>query len=288
MERDKIAIVGHGRIGKLVEGVLKDEKEDYIIIDPKEEKYWGSESLKDVHTAICFTNPNAGYETTKEILSKGVNAIVGTTKFYLNKNGSLNQEMLGELENLAIKNGVRSMYAPNFSPDVNKFAQEVKRDALYYAANGFRPVIMELHHNKKEDISGTAKTLIGKPLLEAYSNKDGLWFSKNLIIKLGDWEKDSIPLLLDAPFNQKIKVQHAEQIRGQIKLAESENKIPIIAIRHGDIYGTHRVIFIGESSVNKKENEVTDRAIFANGAYQAMNWALEQNPGLYNITDMIK
>ena len=88
----KFAIVGYGRMGKLVKEVL-DEREEIIsnVIDPIIDEPWAHDSLKNTDVAICFTSPDAGHYTTRRILSEGVNAVVATTKFYLNEDGSMGE-----------------------------------------------------------------------------------------------------------------------------------------------------------------------------------------------------
>jgi dihydrodipicolinate reductase len=84
MKQLRFAILGYGRMGRITKEVL-DENNEYIsdIIDPNYEGYdWNENSLENADTAICFTSPIVGYETTKRILQKGVDAVVSTTKFY--------------------------------------------------------------------------------------------------------------------------------------------------------------------------------------------------------------
>jgi len=289
MKKLRFSIVGHGRLGKLVEEVLNERKEKISeIIDPKEGLDWEEGSLSNADAAICFVDPAAGYETSKRILRSGTNAVVGTTKFYENPDGSLNNDILMELESLAKANDTRFLYAPNFSPGMNLCLAELQGYASTHAKLGYKPIILEVHHTgKTKDVSGTAKRFIGDVLLKAYPDKDGLWFSIDSAI----WpEKNSEVydnFLLNVPFDQSVKGKSADQIREQIQYAESRNKIPLIAIRYGDIPGTHRVTFIGESDVKNIDHVVTDRKIFAKGAVDTAHWLLDQKPGLYCITDRL-
>jgi len=77
-------IVGYGRMGKIVDRTL-DEEGGHVaqIIDPHTGKPWKRNSLEKVDSAICFTSPDAGYETTKRIKSRNARRILknSTTKW---------------------------------------------------------------------------------------------------------------------------------------------------------------------------------------------------------------
>jgi 4-hydroxy-tetrahydrodipicolinate reductase len=159
MNETRFAIVGYGRIGKLVEQVLNEVgRYQPEIIDPALEGFgWDDNSLTETDTAICFTSPPAGYETTKRVLEKGVDAVVGTTKFYLNNDGSENEEMLQEFDELAKENDCRMFYASNFSVGMNAFWKLLKPMAEMMRGLGYDVAIEERHHKRKVDVAGTAK-----------------------------------------------------------------------------------------------------------------------------------
>jgi dihydrodipicolinate reductase len=285
------SIIGYGRMGHLTKEVLGDkDKRIGEIIDPNYgNKEWKPDSLENTDIAIVFVSPDAGYEVTKRVLKKRVNAVVGTTKFYLNPDGTLNQKMLDELGEIAKENNVRFVYAQNFSPAVNKFVAELREEAPFYSKNGYRPVVIEVHHTGKiKDVSGTAVGSIGPALLEAYSDKEGLAFSINEAVwPERDYGEKFDSSLLDAPFDSSVKGTSADKIREQVASAEEQNKIPIVAIRYGDIPGRHRVNFIGETDTAIKDSVVTDRKIFAAGAVKISEQLFDLEPGPYCITDLI-
>ncbi len=72
----RIAVVGFGRMGQKVKKVVEESEanEVAVILDPDKDYPWEDDSLKGVDCAICFTTPEAGYETTCRILRAGVNA----------------------------------------------------------------------------------------------------------------------------------------------------------------------------------------------------------------------
>lgn len=251
MDKLKFSVVGYGRMGKILEQVLKERGEDiYSIIDPAyEELEWKRDSLRETDSAICFTSPDAGYEATKRILEDGTDAVVATTKFYLNEDGSENEEMLGEFRELARENGNRMMYASNFSIGMNAFWKQLRPMAEMMSKLGYDVAVEERHHNRKADVAGTAKT-IGNILLDAYTDKDTMNF--------GDCERK-----------------------------REESEITVVSTRAGYIPGMHTVVFDSPVDTIEFKHAVRDPKIFAKGAVDSAYWLKEQEPGVYSITDRL-
>lgn len=274
--KPQILIVGYGKMGKLVHRVGEERGESIVgIAEPDKEKVpealWDKLWIPDVtrlddgasevtqpdnpscvynaDTAICFAHPDTSYKTTKYLLERGIDTIVGTTKWFLNPDKTLNTEMLGELGDIAMKKECRFVYAPNFSIGMNIFWQTLKQLAPVLAAQGYDPAVVEEHHTGKADISGTAMA-IGQILIDAYPGKKRL--------KLGDFDKKIEP-----------------------------DEISIGVVRAGDTPGTHRVIFQSPVDRYVLEHIVDDRAIFAKGAFDTMHWAKQQKPGGYSVTDRL-
>ncbi|NLT94519.1 MAG: 4-hydroxy-tetrahydrodipicolinate reductase [Clostridia bacterium] len=98
---------------------------------------------------IDFTNAQAVLNNAPKVIEKGVNLVIGTT--------GLSTEEIKNLEELALKNNVGILIAPNFAIGavlMMKFAREAAKFLPYVE-------IIEKHHNQKIDApSGTAiKTL---------------------------------------------------------------------------------------------------------------------------------
>lgn len=295
-EQLKFSIFGYGRMGHLVEEVLHDRNETLIdIIDPNPPQDrpnperavgWDNAKLSQIETGIVFVSPEAGYETTKRLLESGTNAIVGTTKFYLNNDGSLNKEMLEEFRDLAVENNARMLKASNFSIGMNIFWKNLRnmaRDAAN-SGQGYKPVILEAHHTgKTADVSGTAKT-IGGILLQAFPQYTGLQFN----IEDAIWPEEFENGLINVAYDSTVRTgENTTEMRRQITYAHSQNKIPIVAVRHGDIPGTHRVTLAGGDDIINLDHIVTNRKIFANGAVESAYDIKGWKPGLYDITDRL-
>ena len=69
--------------------------------------------------------------------------------------------------------------------------------------------------------------------------------------------------------------------------ARPQGTIGFSTIRGGDIAGEHTVMFIGESERIEITHRATDRKIFAMGALRAAMWVAEQNPGYYDMRDVL-
>ncbi|WP_300376176.1 4-hydroxy-tetrahydrodipicolinate reductase [Henriciella sp.] len=57
--------------------------------------------------------------------------------------------------------------------------------------------------------------------------------------------------------------------------------------RSGGVIGEHEVTFASEQEVLSLAHTALDRAVFANGALSAARWAVRQEPGLYDMNDVL-
>ena len=245
MGKLRFGIIGHGKMGQLVERVLHEKGESIsVIIDPNTGKPWENNSLDEVDVAICFTSPDAGYETTKRVLEKGKDAVVATTKFYLNEDGSLNVGMLREFNNLARENNNRMIYASNFSVGMNAFWKHLGPLARTMAELGYDVALEERHHNRKADVSGSVKTA-GMIVMEAYPGR-------------------------------KLSFGAGERKRG-------DDEITVTSTRVGYIPGTHIVVFDSPVDTIEFTHTVRDPKIFAQGAVDSAYWLRGREPGVYNM-----
>lgn len=143
--------------------------------------------------------------------------------------------------------------ATNYSTGVNTLFW-LTRKAAEILGPGFDLEVIEMHHRLKKDApSGTATTL-----LEI----------------LGDVRK----------------VQLEEALRHGRKgiVGERTNsEIGIHAIRGGDVVGDHTVIFAANGERVELTHKASSRDTFANGALRAATWVVQQQPGLYNMQDVL-
>ncbi|MCK5400856.1 MAG: 4-hydroxy-tetrahydrodipicolinate reductase [Flavobacteriaceae bacterium] len=145
----KIALLGYGKMGKVIEHVARQRSHDIVLkVDENTESY--DITIADV--AIDFSAPNAAVNNISECLQHGIPVISGTT-------GWLNDyDSVATLCNE--KNGA-FLYASNFSLGVNIFFEMNKYLAkMMKNLSQYNVGVEEIHHTQKLDApSGTAITL---------------------------------------------------------------------------------------------------------------------------------
>jgi 4-hydroxy-tetrahydrodipicolinate reductase len=75
--------------------------------------------------------------------------------------------------------------------------------------------------------------------------------------------------------------------RDGITGARKRGDIGFTAIRGGDIVGEHDVLFAAMGEQITLRHRATDRAVFARGALKAALWGQTQNPGEYDMMDVL-
>jgi 4-hydroxy-tetrahydrodipicolinate reductase len=80
----------------------------------------------------------------------------------------------------------------------------------------------------------------------------------------------------------------AKQLATEIEPSLGNNReVPTHSIRAGDIIGEHTVIFAAEGERVELTHRATSREIFARGALLAARWVVRQEPGLYEMKDVL-
>ncbi|MDM8262695.1 4-hydroxy-tetrahydrodipicolinate reductase [Ligilactobacillus salivarius] len=101
--------------------------------------------VNDIDVWIDFTIPSAVYQNVKFALENKISVVVGTT--------GLKDEQIVELKEIAAKNGIGGLIAPNFGISAVLLMQFAKQAAKYMPD----VEIIEMHHDNKLDApSGTA------------------------------------------------------------------------------------------------------------------------------------
>jgi 4-hydroxy-tetrahydrodipicolinate reductase len=144
------------------------------------------------------------------------------------------------------------LYATNFSIGMNiTFALNRKLAEVMAGLPQFKPSVKEIHHiHKKDSPSGTAYTLM-EDILSRYPAYNGF--------------------VLNAD-------QHSHPT----------DKLPITAIREGDVKGYHEVMWNSGLEQISIAHEAFDRRIFAEGAVMAAIWLTRQPKGIYTMQDVLK
>lgn len=149
MYRMKIALVGYGKMGKIIAELA--EKRGHEIVAKLNETPSIS-NLNNPDVVIEFSNPESAFKNIKTCLDLQIPVICGTT-------GWLGQKP--EIEKINVENESAFLYGSNFSLGVNLFfALNEKLADLMSNFGEFKVQIEEIHHTHKKDApSGTAITL---------------------------------------------------------------------------------------------------------------------------------
>src|ERR1035437_2186130 len=143
--------------------------------------------------------------------------------------------------------------ASNYSTGVNTLFW-LTRKAAEILGPGFDLEVVEMHHRLKRDApSGTAKTLA------------------EILAAVRKQQLDKV-------------VRHG---RVGIVGERTAEEIGIHSIRGGDVVGDHTVIFANNGERIELTHKASSRDTFANGALRAAQWLVQQNPGLYDMQDVL-
>src|SRR3990172_12676574 len=164
----KLALIGYGKMGRLIEQVALTRGYEIAFKVDVDENSQGEAlteaTLRGVEVAIDFTMPQAVVRSVERITGLGINMVIGTTGW------------LGQLEavrRMVEERGVGLVYGSNFSIGVNVFFRLMEAAAtLFREYSDYDPWIYEIHHRAKLDApSGTALKL-KQILAQAYAGRD--------------------------------------------------------------------------------------------------------------------
>lgn len=166
----KIAIVGYGKMGKLIEQLAPEYG---FAIQARIDLDGDLAAAREADVAVEFTEPNAVVSNLETLAALGVSTVVGTT-------GWLSQ--LDRVRAAVERHGTGMVWSPNFSIGVNVFFRLVREAArLLEAEPQYGAWAWEIHHaTKKDPRSGTLLKLVeemknagyGRPI-NASSNRAG-------------------------------------------------------------------------------------------------------------------
>ena len=145
----KIALVGYGKMGKIIDGIATSRGHEIV---SRLNETPTSEILNDPDVVIEFSSPEVAFQNIKTCLEQSIPVICGTT-------GWLTQKP--EVERIAAANNTSFLYGSNFSLGVNLFfALNEKLADLMKNLGEYNVQLEEIHHTHKKDApSGTAISL---------------------------------------------------------------------------------------------------------------------------------
>jgi 4-hydroxy-tetrahydrodipicolinate reductase len=194
-----LLLVGHGRMGRLVEA-LASEYGMHVVGIVRGANARDRESWPAADVAIDFSIGEAVPATLKHLAARGTDVVIGTTGW---------QGAERELRDVAIRCGIGVVAAPNFAVGVNLFLALVERaGALMGPAESFGAYLHEMHHAAKRDApSGTALAI------EAALKRSGYDRSLNIAATRAGSIPGTHTLGFDAP-SETITLTHAARDRG--------------------------------------------------------------------------
>lgn len=250
----KIALIGYGKMGRMIEQIAKDRGHEIVsIIDVDNQQDFDSEAFKSADVAIEFTNPTAAYGNYLKAFKNNVKVVSGSTG-WMKDHGDDVRQMCSE------EGGQTLFWASNFSIGVAIFSA-VNR-YLAKIMNGFTQYdvrMEETHHIHKLDApSGTAITL-AEDIIDNIDRKT-------------DWVK-GVQRLVDGT------------VEGTNDVAA--DKLAIESIRRDEVPGIHSVIYDSDADSITITHDAHSRKGFALGAVLAAEYT-KDHKGLLTISDMFK
>lgn len=255
----KIALVGYGKMGHIVETTAKDAGHDIVATidtaapDASVKVGGAAEAAATVKESgaegvIEFTSPSAVVGNIRALLPLRLPLVIGTTGWDASR---------GEIASLAASSGGTLMTSPNFSIGVNIFYKIVEEAArLVNSFDEYDAAVWEMHHNQKADSpSGTALE-IARRVMKALPRKDTIVTSR---------------------FDRR----------------PEERELHVSSTRLGTTPGTHKVFFDSPADTIELTHTARSRQGFASGAVHALenlvrllNDGALQPGAIYSMSDV--
>lgn len=143
----KLALVGYGKMGKLIEKTALQEGHTVEAIITSAAPNW--QSLSTVDMVIDFSHATATLATVKACIEHKKNLVIGTTGW---------DQELEEVKQLIQNSSIGAFFSPNYCLGMQLFFQLLQHAAsLYLGFPDYDAALLETHHRQKKDApSGTA------------------------------------------------------------------------------------------------------------------------------------
>jgi 4-hydroxy-tetrahydrodipicolinate reductase len=243
----KIALLGYGKMGKIIEKIALSRKHEIVLtIDHETLHDLTPENLQKADVVIEFTTPASVLSNIDHCFNANVPVVIGTTGWY---------EHLPQVKQQCIDGNKSLLWASNFSVGVNvffhvnKLLAKVMNKYPYYEVQ-----VEEIHHTQKMDSpSGTAITIA-----------EG-------IINNTDTKNEWVNVLTTDDNDDDANV--------------AANQLLIESLRIDSVPGTHTVIYDSEVDSIEFKHTAHNRNGFALGAVLAAEW-LHDKKGFYSVEAM--
>jgi 4-hydroxy-tetrahydrodipicolinate reductase len=228
----KIALLGYGKMGLIIERYAQERGHEVVLKITKEnQEDLTVANLSKADVAIDFSAPDAALSNIYKCFDANVPVVVGTTGWY----GELQQ-----VKNECLSSNNTLLYGSNFSIGVNVFFHI--NEMLAKLMNNFPAYdvqVEEIHHTQKLDSpSGTAMT-IAEGIIENLERKQ-------------EW----VNTLNGNPLQDTLKT----------------DQLLIASERVEQVPGTHTVVYSSDVDEIEFKHTAHSRAGFALGAVVAAEW----------------
>lgn len=161
----KIALIGYGKMGKLIEQLAKERGNTISkIIDISNAAEIADITPENTDVVIEFTAPESAYDNIMSALKQGVPVVSGSTGWLAKKPA---------VEAYCRENGGAFFYASNYSLGVNIFFKINQYLAGLMSGKGYDTSVNDIHHiHKLDSPSGTGIT-IAEGIIENNKDYDG-------------------------------------------------------------------------------------------------------------------
>ena len=248
----KVALIGYGKMGHMIEEIAKSRGHEIVCtIDIDNVEDFGSDAFRSADVAIEFSMPSSAYGNVMKAFESGVKVVSGTTAWF-----PQHKEEMAAL----CKDGANTLFwSSNFSIGVYVFSAVNSYLArLMDNFPGYDVAMDEVHHcHKLDSPSGTAITL-AEGILAQLSRKES-WV--NELAPLGECES--------------------------FKESESGKNLTIYSYRHDEVPGIHTIRYESDADRIVITHDAKSRRGFALGAVMAAEYAAGHS-GLLGMDDLFK
>ena len=245
----QIAIVGFGKMGRLVSQIAQDSGHFIkAVIDPVSQdpmvtsRECTERALLGSEVIIEFAASEGILERLKLYGKLGIPAVIATTGWY---------DRIPDAKSALGKTNCAIIWSGNFSLGVQLFLKIVRNASMIF--NRFPiydPLIQECFHAGKADSPSGTAVMLGNILLEELEGKNQLE-------------------------------------TGRLDRKRADSEIHVSSSRGGSIPGTHTVMFDSPVDTIEITHRARNREGFAYGAVQAAVWVSSGRKGFFSLDDML-
>lgn len=249
----KIALIGYGKMGRMIEQIAKFRGHEIVsIIDIDNQEDFESEAFRSADVAIEFTAPQVAYGNYLKAWAAGVKVVSGSTG-WLKEHGE-------EVRKACTTGGKTLFWASNFSVGVAIFSAASKYLArIMNQFPQYEVSMEEVHHiHKLDHPSGTAITL-AEGIIGELDRKDG-------------WAVGTVQ-------NPDGSVDGSKE--------QPANILRIDSVRRGEVPGIHSVTYDSDADRITITHDAHSRQGFALGAVLAAEYT-KDHTGLLTTDDLFK